>query len=316
MNSKNKNNDPAVNDANKQDSHLTEEIIPVTEAPEEENGQVTEDLEGKYEEWMEEVKKSWEKFSETVKKGVTWKGSQKAGAEEVQDEDGNPMPPAPSKDELQKQLRELKAEFTHTPMVMTPELEKLLKADIKAEGKKNKTRGAQMLGVLAKHNFYANGLTPEELRTTLEDLGPTYVKIGQIMSSRVDLLPESYCIELEKLRQNVKELDPAVVRAMIEAETGKKIEEIFSEFRRKREFFDAHSSFFAEMISGLEIDVVWRNLNFAGPALFNYFNELLSNINAELIVPSIFEPTGEFLCAITVGKLGIEFSLLSQTGIR
>ena len=233
MNSKNKNNDPAVNDANKQDSHLTEEIIPVTEAPEEENGQVTEDLEGKYEEWMEEGKKSWEKFSETVKKGVTWKGSQKAGAEEVQDEDGNPMPPAPSKDELQKQLRELKAEFTHTPMVMTPELEKLLKADIKAEGKKNKTRGAQMLGVLAKHNFYANGLTPEELRTTLEDLGPTYVKIGQIMSSRVDLLPESYCIELEKLRQNVKELDPAVVRAMIEAETGKKIEEIFSEFSDK-----------------------------------------------------------------------------------
>ena len=102
----------------------------------------------------------------------------------------------------------------------------------KAENQK-KGRGIEILGVFAKHNFYANGLTPEELRTTLEDLGPTYVKIGQIMSSRLDLLPESYCKELEKLRQNVQELDPALARAVIEQETGKKIDEIYSEFRDK-----------------------------------------------------------------------------------
>ena len=94
-----------------------------------------------------------------------------------------------------------------------------------------KGRGLEILGVFAKHNFYANGLTPEELRTTLEDLGPTYVKIGQIMSSRLDLLPESYCKELEKLRQNVQKLDPQLARAVIEQETGKKIDEIYSEFR-------------------------------------------------------------------------------------
>ena len=141
--------------------------------------------------------------------------------------------PIPNKDELQRQLSAAKAGFTHTPMQMTPELERLLSADKKENDKKEKKRGAQMLSVLAKHNFYANGLTPEELRTTLEDLGPTYVKIGQIMSSRVDLLPESYCKELEKLRQNVNELDPAIVRAMIEAETGKKISEIYSEFSDK-----------------------------------------------------------------------------------
>ena len=135
-----------------------------------------------------------------------------------------------SKDDLQRDLADRKASFEHTPMTMTPELEKLLSAEIR-EDKKEKKRAAQMLGVLAKHNFYANGLTPEELRTTLEDLGPTYVKIGQIMSSRVDLLPEKYCQELEKLRQNVKPLDPAVSRAVIEAETGKKIEEIYREFK-------------------------------------------------------------------------------------
>ena len=44
--------------------------------------------------------------------------------------------------------------------------------------KKSKKRAAAILGVFAAHNFYSDGFTPEELRTTLEDLGPTYVKIG------------------------------------------------------------------------------------------------------------------------------------------
>ena len=104
-------------------------------------------------------------------------------------------------------------------------------SDEPAKIKGTKRRSAEIFAVFAKHNFYSNGLTPEELRITLEDLGPTYVKIGQIMSSRVDLLPESYCKELEKLRQNVQELDPQLARAVIEEQTGKKIDEIYSEFR-------------------------------------------------------------------------------------
>ena len=109
----------------------------------------------------------------------------------------------------------------------------MLSSELKAMKNREKTRGAEILAVFAKHNFYANGFTPEELRTTLEDLGPTYVKIGQIMSSRVDMLPESYCKELEKLRQNVKPLDPEIARAVIEQETGRKIDDIFLEFRDK-----------------------------------------------------------------------------------
>ena len=97
--------------------------------------------------------------------------------------------------------------------------------------KKNKKRAVAIFGVFAKHNFYSNGLTPVELRTTLEDLGPTYVKIGQIMSSRTDMLPKAYCHELEKLRSNVKQLPADLVRSVIEQETGKAIDEIYSEFR-------------------------------------------------------------------------------------
>ena len=114
---------------------------------------------------------------------------------------------------------------------MSAELKRLLESEISAFRKREKHRSTEMIAIFARHNFYANGLTPQELRTTLEDLGPTYVKIGQIMSSRVDLLPAKYCRELEKLRNSVKPLDPAVAKAVIEQETGRKIDEIYTEFR-------------------------------------------------------------------------------------
>lgn len=98
---------------------------------------------------------------------------------------------------------------------------------------KQKGRGAEIFSVFVKHKFYMNGINPVELRTTLEDLGPTYVKIGQIMSSRTDLLPLEYCLELEKLRSTVKPLEPEIVKQVIEQETGKKIDEIYKEFTDK-----------------------------------------------------------------------------------
>ncbi len=114
---------------------------------------------------------------------------------------------------------------------MSADLKGLLANDIKEKVKDEKKRSSEILSIFAAHNYYANGLTPEELRTTLEDLGPTYVKIGQIMSSRVDILPQNFCDELGKLRATVKPLDPQVARAVIEQETGKKIDDIFSEFK-------------------------------------------------------------------------------------
>ena len=94
-----------------------------------------------------------------------------------------------------------------------------------------KKRYREILRVFARHGFYVNGLTPYELRTTLEDLGPTYVKFGQILSSRNDMLPAVYCKELEKLRSSVAPLEADVVRSIIERETGKPIDETFAEFR-------------------------------------------------------------------------------------
>ena len=140
----------------------------------------------------------------------------------------------PLNDKAQKLVDKLeneKEQIKHSTEEMSAELKRLLESEINAFQKREKHRSTEMIAIFARHNFYANGFTPQELRTTLEDLGPTYVKIGQIMSSRVDLLPVGYCRELAKLRDSVKPLDPAVAKAVIEQETGKKIDEIYSEFR-------------------------------------------------------------------------------------
>ena len=167
--------------------------------------------------FTDKVKQRAEEWTEALEKSR----EQRAGAREK------------SKAAIHRELEERMKKLQHTQAELSDKLKNLLKKEISEQKRKEKHRAAEIIGVFSAHNFYANGFTPEEMRSTLEDLGPTYVKIGQIMSSRVDLLPESYCRELEKLRQNVKELDPQIARAVIEQEAGKPIDEIFSEFRDK-----------------------------------------------------------------------------------
>lgn len=85
----------------------------------------------------------------------------------------------------------------------------------------------QILSVLNKYEAF-KGLDPVKLRMILEDLGPTYVKLGQIMSSRSDLIPEKYTKELQKLRSNVQPMDFETVKAIIEESYGKKADEVFA----------------------------------------------------------------------------------------
>ena len=54
-----------------------------------------------------------------------------------------------------------------------------------------------------KESGLTSGLTPEKLCNTLEKLGPTFIKIGQILSTRVDLISGEYCDALARLRSNV-----------------------------------------------------------------------------------------------------------------
>ena len=53
--------------------------------------------------------------------------------------------------------------------------------------------------IMQKHHF-TKGFTPESFRSMLEDLGPSFVKIGQTLSTRSEILPKAYCDELKKLQ--------------------------------------------------------------------------------------------------------------------
>ena len=70
----------------------------------------------------------------------------------------------------------------------------------------NKGRLKEIIKIIKKNNLI-NDRSPKTVRTTLEELGPTFIKIGQILSTRVDLFDEEYIVELSKLRSNVKEID-------------------------------------------------------------------------------------------------------------
>ena len=88
-----------------------------------------------------------------------------------------------------------------------------------------KTRFKEIVSILKNSNLIG-GITPEKLYTTISKLGPTFIKIGQIMSSRYDILPKEYCDTLAKLRSDVEPMSFHNVTQILEEELGD-IDEIF-----------------------------------------------------------------------------------------
>lgn len=68
------------------------------------------------------------------------------------------------------------------------------------------------------------------IRNTLLDLGPTFIKVGQLFSTRADIFPGEYVEELAKLQDKVPAFSYEQVEATIEKELGKKIPELFHNF--------------------------------------------------------------------------------------
>ena len=75
--------------------------------------------------------------------------------------------------------------------------------------------------------------TPEGLVNDLEAMGPTYVKLGQVLSSRPDLVPEGYRTALARLQDNVKPFPYEEVEKIVEQELGARISKAFAEFERE-----------------------------------------------------------------------------------
>lgn len=74
------------------------------------------------------------------------------------------------------------------------------------------------------------GAQPEDLANDLEAMGPTFVKLGQILSSRPDLLPAPYVKALSRLQDNVKPFSFADVERIVQMELGVRISKGFSHF--------------------------------------------------------------------------------------
>jgi predicted unusual protein kinase regulating ubiquinone biosynthesis (AarF/ABC1/UbiB family) len=72
----------------------------------------------------------------------------------------------------------------------------------------------------------------EELAADLEKLGPTFIKLGQLLSTRGDLLPEPYLEALARLQDNVEPFSPAEVEQIVSSELGGRISKLFAEFER------------------------------------------------------------------------------------
>ena len=68
------------------------------------------------------------------------------------------------------------------------------------------------------------------LRRALDDLGPTFVKFGQLLSTRSDIIPEAILSELQKLQDKVAPMPLEVARAVIERELGVPAEKLLAEF--------------------------------------------------------------------------------------
>lgn len=75
--------------------------------------------------------------------------------------------------------------------------------------------------------------SPQELVKDLKEMGSTYVKLGQLLSTRPDLLPDPYLEALSDLQDNVSSIDFNVIKEIIEEDLGVKLYTIFRDFKEE-----------------------------------------------------------------------------------
>lgn len=83
---------------------------------------------------------------------------------------------------------------------------------------------------VAKAEGVDNLTLPERLRMSFESLGPTFVKLGQLLSNRPDMIPDAFIEEFKKLQDNVSPISFESIRIVIEKELGGKLEDHFASF--------------------------------------------------------------------------------------
>ena len=102
--------------------------------------------------------------------------------------------------------------------------------------KDKRTRLLHIIRIMRNYNMLHNFVHqthPAEFREALEELGPTFIKAGQLLSTRPDLISPEYIQELRKLQDNVQVDDFQTVAATFKKQTGKSIADTFASFDKK-----------------------------------------------------------------------------------
>lgn len=86
---------------------------------------------------------------------------------------------------------------------------------------------------MQKQRFKAKDTQPKVVREIFEDLGGAFIKFGQFLSLREDLIPAKYCEELKKLQDDVPPSPYSDIRDVVLVDLGKPIEKLFPKFERK-----------------------------------------------------------------------------------
>ena len=86
------------------------------------------------------------------------------------------------------------------------------------------------LNMLPQSSKFKHETPAVRLRLALESLGPIFIKFGQVLSTRPDLIPHDYAVELAKLQDKVPPFDAQLSRSQIEKSLGQSIETLYAEF--------------------------------------------------------------------------------------
>lgn len=104
--------------------------------------------------------------------------------------------------------------------------------DAKKAGPDTSGRLKEIIDIIRKYD-YDDGITPEIVVGIIQDLGPTFVKIGQIASQQAEYIPPEYADALAKLRSSVAPMSLETVHSQIEKHLGKPVDELFASFDGK-----------------------------------------------------------------------------------
>ena len=153
--------------------------------------------------------------------------------------------------------------------------------------------GLRQLQVSHQLPYLSGDTLPARFRMVLEELGPTFVKLGQLLSGRPDLFPDEFIAELRLLQDHVPPFPIGQAREIIEREFGAPAEQIFPHFNEKTlasgSIGQVHS---AELPDGTEVIIKIKRPGIdkiiaIDTAILHFLAELIEQYIEEL---RIFQP--------------------------